>query len=372
MTTRFYLILGMLMLSLHLMAGDCADFYRVEASKGIKAYEDRESNKVRYTFKKGQIMEITYRYDELVNDRQACIARVYVTDEERNKYLKQGYDVSDWNQLKDRKSGLLIGGTIYFNENELSPIDPPDSEALERHKLGEWDQFWTPFYEPFLLAVIVFCAILILFSLFRLKIIRVAIVSVIAFFGAISFYGFHANSYWCMVLLPAAMFMPIAYANLLFPWKTCAIKELALTVICVAASVFTFVYSFLYLRILWDGWFFISIAGLIATFIVLVMVIFAGPLSIGHVCPECGYYGKQKSIKRSEIVDQSFSTQIETTEYRRTSDNTLDHTDVDTTELEHITRRFFRRCGHCGYEYSYERSVTFSGPTHRETTRHRW
>ena len=331
------------------------EFYQVNA-KRITCYKDTVlKEKAPVGFVKGDIIEVTYAYDEPVNGKTLWRGWKYVPDSLRNEWGKankgSGYKLS-----KGRvsgKDGHYVGGYFEWKEDQLTPIPAPDKEAQKRVNLDKWDRFWTPFYEPVLVALFLLCVVLFVVALFHLKLIRPLVVGALSVFGALFFYGNDGDSYFALVLFPAAVFMPLAFGALLLPFgHKYERKYHAIMAIVGIAALFSYILSVAYLHIVWSGWFWPVLVALIPAALTSGIVGWAGSMRTGETCERCGYYGRQNVLEQ-EYLGSDTDRSVKTTEYRRVSDNSLHHKDIETTDTTHKHYHVVAHCQKCGYDYEY-------------------
>lgn len=337
------------------------DYYQVDAKK-LVLYEDSTLAKVQSTVLKGNIIEVTYSYpDTTAKGDIVWRARQYVPDSLHAKYKEKGHSVTFAGYVKIDKTNKLKSGYFAFTDDlQITPIDPPDRKAVKQHKLAQFNRFWSYIYEPALGAIFLFCIVLLIVSLFHIKFLRILCISVLSVFFLLWFYGKHADTYFCGLFLASGIFMPLAYANLLLPWKRdLDLKKGAVGIMVILATLVAIVVTFIYLHIIWNGWFWAAIVSLVAGFIAAGLVTWAGSTD-DDVCPHCGYYGRQDQ-EREEILEQWDTTEYQTTEYRNRYSGALHHTETTATDIRHTKKRHHMRCRKCGGRYSYVATSSIRG-----------
>ena len=344
------------------------EFYQVNA-KRITCYKDTTlKEKTPVGFVKGDIIEVSYAFDEPVNGKTLWRGWKYVPDSLQNEWSKANKG-SDYKLSKGRvvgKDSHYVGGYFEWKEDQLTPIPAPDKEAQKHVNLDKWDRFWTPFYEPVLIALFLLCVLLLLVSLFHLKLIRPLVVGALSVFGALFFYGNNGDSYIALVLFPTAVFMPFSFGALLLTFgHKYERKYYAIMTIVGIAALFSYILSLIYLHIVWGGWVWPVLVAFIPAILTSGFVGRAGSMRTGEPCKRCGYYGRQSVLERKYLGSDT-DRSVQTTEYRRVSDHSLHHKDIETTDTTHDHYHVVAHCRKCGYNYEYNTS-TVSTVKHKET-----
>lgn len=336
------------------------DYYRVKA-KEIVLYEDSALTKERARVHEGDILEVDRHNGKNENGDVTWSASQYVPEKERSSFNEPDCKIANYGYVEIGGHGLLKGGQFIYSKGLLEPIDPPDEEALEKHKINKIDRIWSWFYDPLAAGVFLLSCFLLILSILRLKIIRAVVVGVLSLFCVFWFYGGHADTYLGTFIISAGIFMPLAFGNLFLPWENSAKKkQTVLDIIALVAIIFSFIVTFVFLNIKWDGWFWKTIVSALIALLNGGAVFRAGELTLGEVCPECGYYGRQKETD-SQVLSEKHGKEYQTTEYRRTSDNSLHHTELQERSVTVTTSQIWKECGHCGHEYTYTSTETSRG-----------
>ena len=343
------------------------DFYRVEA-KRIECFNDKMDNAV-YTLQKGDIIAVTLHLDS-VEGKAVWRCHQYIPAEERKEWEKNNpkYDIDSKGFVKVH-TGKRVKAHFYYADNLITPIDPPDRQAKELHGLARLGQFWQPLYEPLVAIVFIFCVILMLVSLFRKKIKLILEITGLSVLGTIWFGLAHADSYVCLALFPAAIFMPLVYGSILLPWgNSYDRKELVYLILKYTAVAFSFILSLVYFHITLDTWYWVVLASLVAPVVTYFLVGWSSPIETESecVCYNCGYYARPDILGIQTLSEEQIDS-VKTTEWREKGTHDLDHVDREYKTTTHRKKRYNVRCRKCGSESDYVKTVT-SSRGHTETT----